>query len=221
MRLFVTATDTGAGKTLATAALAILLRKRGRVVRAIKPVATGATPEDALVLARATSAAVESVTGWTFREPAAPPVSARAEGRSLALGEVIRWVQACESPEPDAALLVEGVGGLLCPLTDDATVADLIADLGYPVLIVARRGLGTLNHTLLTVEAALRRDLKVLGVLVSETQPATTLAEITAPNELRRLLPVPVLGVLPYREPPDPERVADDMAATGVLTVLR
>jgi dethiobiotin synthetase len=217
-RLFVTATDTGAGKTLVTCGLAVLLRRRGRAVRAVKPVSTGGVfppplGEDTLQLSAATGQAIDETTGWAFREPAAPPVAARAEGRSLDLAAVVAWVR---DREQGGVLLVEGVGGLLCPLTDDAVIADLVAALGYPLLIVARRGLGTLNHTLLTVEAARRRGLDVVGVLLSETRPAGSLAEATAPDELRRRLDVPVLGVLPYREPIELGRVADDLAASGL-----
>ncbi len=216
--LFVTATDTAAGKTVTTATLAIFLRRMGRKVRALKPVASGGVPgEDTLFLATATGWPAEEVTGWSFREPAAPPVAARAEGRSLNLDEIVAWVRDRERTD---GLLVEGVGGLLCPLTEDAVIADLIAALGYPVLIVARRGLGTLNHTLLTVEAARRRGLVVVGVLVTETQPPTSLAEATAPEELRRL-GVPVLGVLPFRDPPEPEQLVETLVGTEIPALLR
>jgi dethiobiotin synthetase len=216
--LFITATDTGAGKTVTTAALALLLRRRGKVVRAVKPVASGGVPsEDTLLLAQVTGQNPEETTGWAFQEPAAPPVAARAEGCSLHLDEIVRWVR---DREHSGVLLVEGVGGLLCPLTDATTVADLMVALRYPVLIVARRTLGTLNHTLLTVEAARRRGLDVCGVLVSEVQPVASLAEQTTLDELRSRLDVPVLGVVPYRQPADPERIADDLNHTDVLAVL-
>src|SRR5438067_1143262 len=93
-------------------------------------------------------------------------VAARAAGVRLDLDEIAAAVRRRE--ESGAFLLVEGVGGLLCPLTEDGTVADLVALLGLPLLIVARMSLGTLNHTLLTVEAARRRGLAVAGVVVSE-----------------------------------------------------
>src|SRR4051794_13044454 len=97
------------------------------------------------------------------------------------------------------AVLVEGVGGLLCPLTERHTVADLVAGLDLPLLVVARRSLGTLNHTLLTVEAARARGLRLVGVVVSETAPPGTLAERANVEELRRRLDVPLLAVAPYR----------------------
>ena len=97
-------------------------------------------------------------------------------------------------------MIVEGVGGLLCPLAEGITVADLAIRLDYPVVVVARRSLGTLNHTLLTVEAALARALRVAGVILNGAEPTTDpIAEATNPAELaRRLGPVPILAVLPH-----------------------
>jgi len=217
-RLFITATDTGVGKTLTTSALVVALRRRGHRVWALKPVASGGVPsDDTLALCRVTGATPESVTGWSFHEPAAPPVAARVAGSELSLDAIVAWIRRQQEREPDAIWLVEGVGGLLCPLTETATIADLACRLGDPVLIVARRGLGTINHTLLTVEVALQRGLNLVGVLMTETQPTTTLAERTAPEELQQRLAIPLLGVLPYTDPPDPERLADDLAQMNVL----
>ncbi len=97
-------------------------------------------------------------------------------------------------------MLVEGVGGLLCPLTESALVADWIAKLALPVLIVARRSLGTLNHTLLTLEVAKQRCLRVIGVVVNETTRPASLAEQTNVEELRRWIDVPIRAVVPYQE---------------------
>jgi dethiobiotin synthetase len=102
---------------------------------------------------------------------------------------------------PGSWLLVEGVGGLLCPLTATATVADLAARLEMPVVIVARRSLGTLNHTLLTLEAAKARQLSVAGVIINETTPPEGLADQTNVDELRRLH-VPILAVVPFQDSP-------------------
>jgi dethiobiotin synthetase len=113
------------------------------------------------------------------------------------------------------ALLVEGVGGLLCPLTDDATVADLAAALGLPLVVVARRSLGTLNHTLMTLEVARHRGLKVVGVVVSETEPLAGVAAITAVDEMRRR-GVPVLAVIPHGSP-DPTPDIDWWSLSGPI----
>ena len=197
--LFITGTDTGVGKTEVTAAIARLWRRQGRDFAVSKPVATGGGRDagDTLRLARAAGEAdLEAVTPFAFAEPAAPPVAARASGARLTLEGLAEAVR--RRHRPGGAVLVEGVGGLLCPLSDEHAVADLAFVLGLPLVVVARRSLGTLNHTLLTVESARARGLRLAGVVVSEAAPVAGLAEQSNVEELRRL-GVPVLAVVPYR----------------------
>ncbi|HZY90071.1 MAG TPA: dethiobiotin synthase [Gemmataceae bacterium] len=202
--LFITATDTGAGKTYVTAAACRALRREGRPFRVCKPVATGAEwargrwlAEDTRLLAEAAGEHdLDAVTLWAFPAPAAPPVAARLAGASLALDGLAAAVR--RRAAAGVPVLVEGVGGLLCPLTEAATVADLAADLGLPLLVVARRSLGTLNHTLLTLEVARGRRLRVAGVVVSETAPVSGPAEESNVEELRRRIGVPLLAVVPH-----------------------
>jgi dethiobiotin synthetase len=205
--LFFTGTDTGVGKTVVTAAVARLLRAQGLQVRVCKPVATGANliggrwlSDDTIRLAEAVGDPdYEGVTGWSFSEPVAPPVAARLHGTALVLHEL---AEAVRRRRESGVLLVEGVGGLLCPLTDRETVADLAAALGLPLVVVARRSLGTLNHTLLTLEVARGRGLHVAGVVVCETEPPRALADQTNVEELVRRITVPLLGVLPHQANP-------------------
>ncbi len=205
--LFFTGTDTGAGKTFVVAAIARLLRAAGLAVRMSKPVAAGAThdgsgwvSEDTLLLASAAGVSgreeLDAITPRVLAEPAAPSVAARAAGVELDLRDIAESVR--KQARPGAILLVEGVGGLLCPLTDRETVADLVRELSLPLVVVGRRSLGTLNHTLLTVEAARSRQLAVAGVVISETAQPVSLAERTNVEELRRRLDVPLLGLLPH-----------------------
>ncbi len=203
--LFFTGTDTGVGKTLVTAGVARLLRARGRDLVVCKPVATGARPvgerwlaDDTAVLAEAAGVGDdwEAVTPWAFPDPVAPPLAARRRGVALEVTAIAEAVRRRE--RPGAALLVEGVGGLLCPLTDGGTVADLVRELALPLVVVARRSLGTLNHTLLTLEVAQARGLAVAGVVVSETVPPAGLADETNVDELQRLR-VPILAVVPHQ----------------------
>lgn len=206
--LFLTGTDTGAGKTYVTAAVARLLRQQGRPVRVCKPVATGATlvdghwlSDDTRLLANAADMMAQAVTAWTFAAAAAPPVAAHLAGVELRLEPIAAAVR--QQMEPDALTLVEGVGGLLCPLTGRDTVADLAARLALPVIVVARRSLGTLNHTLLTLEVARSRGLPVAGLVVTETTPASSVAEQTCIEELRRRIDVPLLAVLLHQAGPE------------------
>jgi dethiobiotin synthetase len=199
--LFITATDTGAGKTFVTAAVARIWRRQQRSFRVCKPVATGAESdwsEDTCLLADAAGETdLRAVTPFTFAVPAAPPVAARLARTTLTLKEVSSAVRRLGTG--GKAVLVEGVGGVLCPLTERETVADLAVELGLPLIVVARRGLGTLNHTLLTVEAAERRGLRVAGVVVTETTPVRSVAEETNVEELRRRLDVPLLAVVAHQ----------------------
>src|SRR5947209_7343548 len=154
--LLITGTDTGVGKTEVTAGLARLWRRQGRSFHVSKPVATGADWEQDRWLARDTrrlaeaagETDLEAVTPFSFAEPAAPPLAARLAGWTLTLDDLEEAVR--RRLPAGGAVLVEGVGGLCCPLTADATVADLAGRLRLPLVVVARRSLGTLNHTLLT-----------------------------------------------------------------------
>jgi dethiobiotin synthetase len=203
--LFITGSDTGVGKTLVTAAIARVLREQGRDVRVCKPVATGAEwcadhwrSDDTCRLAEAAGDDdLDAVTPWVLPVPAAPPVAARQAGIVLTLeglAEAVRRRARAGKP-----VLVEGVGGLLCPLTDNETVADLAAVLGLPLLVVVRRSLGTLNHTLLTLEVTRGRRLRLAGVVVNETEPVSGVAQETNVDELRRRLDVPLLCVVPHQ----------------------
>jgi dethiobiotin synthetase len=203
--LFVTATDTGVGKTYVTALVARALCKSGRRVGAYKPVCSGAEVaadgtvswNDVTTLTAAIGGAFDSERVCPLRLQAAlaPNVAARREGATIefeSLCQGARWWQGRVE-----ILLVEGVGGLLCPLTDRQTIADLAAALDYPLLVVARLGLGTINHTLLTVEAARSRGLAVAGIVLNEAEPLASLSGTEEnPVEIERRTQVPVLGIL-------------------------
>jgi dethiobiotin synthetase len=202
--LLVTGSDTGVGKTVTAAAVARQWRREGRPFRVCKPAATGAVwrdgrllSEDALALAAAAGEDdVAAVAPFVYEAAAAPPVAARLAGQELTLGALAAAVR--RRQPPGGAVLVEGVGGLLCPLTAGHTVADLAGELGLPLVVVVRRSLGTLNHSLLTLEAAARRGLRVVGVVVCETTPVCGVAEETNVEELRRRTDVPVVAVIPH-----------------------
>ncbi|MEX0718114.1 MAG: dethiobiotin synthase [Planctomycetaceae bacterium] len=212
--LFITGTDTGVGKTYVTAIIVRELRDAGVRVGACKPACSGAVFDsdglphwgdvDALAAALGGEFDDRLVGPQRFLAPLAPPVAARKEGKRvdalLLRGCVAAWKDRVD------VLLVEGVGGLLCPLTERESVADLAGDLGYPLLIVGRLGLGTINHTLLTVEAAKARALPIAGIVLSESVDRRETAsdegasEATNPEEIAARTDVPVLGVVRFGE---------------------
>jgi dethiobiotin synthetase len=172
--LFVTGTDTGVGKTVVACALARALRARGVDVGVMKPTETGVGPEGpldahALRAAAGSHDPIDDVCPEALALPAAPAVAAAAEGRSIDLPRIRR--AAARLRARHACLLVEGAGGLLVPLAPGFSMADLAAELALPVLVVARARLGTLNHTLLTLEALERRRLALAGVVLCHAEP--------------------------------------------------
>jgi len=197
---FVTATDTGVGKTFVTAALAATLRARGRDVAVFKPVQSGAVADDP----SGDAVLLGADCVYAFSAPLAPLVAARAEGRTIELEPIL--ARAGELAREHELLLVEGAGGLLVPLADDLDLADLAAALGLPLVIVARAGLGTVNHTLLTIEAARARGLDLAGVVLNGKNDEST-AENAALIEERS--GVRVLAQVP--------RLADPADAAGYL----
>jgi dethiobiotin synthetase len=170
--LFVTATDTGVGKTVVASALLAALRARGERVAAFKPVVTGTEdpadadwpPDDAL-LALAAGMRAQDVTAARFGPPVSPHLAAALAGKPLDPA-LLRAAFAAHAADADVTI-VEGVGGLLVPLTPDYRVLDLAHDCELPLVIAARPGLGTINHTLLTLEAARSAGLIVAGVVMT------------------------------------------------------
>jgi len=191
--LLVTGTDTGVGKTYVTAALAAACLRDGRRVGVLKAAQTGPDDDAAWIAARVPGITVQ--TALRYEAAVAPAVAARLEGAPEPGLEPIvaaaRELRACSG-----GLLVEGSGGLLVPINERETFAELALALGLPLLIVVRPGLGTLNHTALTVEVARARGLAVVGVVVCGTSADPDVAERTNLIELGRI--APVLGVLPH-----------------------
>lgn len=200
--LFVTGTDTGVGKTTVAAALAARLVGEGRRVAVFKPVETGcartaagawAADAEQLRAAAGGTQSVEETCGYRFFTPAAPAVAARQEGREIRPEALEAGIAALRERRPDW-LFVEGAGGLLVPLTEELSMADLAARVGLPLLIVARDGLGTINHTLLTIEVARARGLVVAGIVLSATGPEPSSIQQDNVREIERLAAAPYLG---------------------------
>lgn len=214
MNLAVVGTDTGVGKTVVTATLTADLLADGVDARAVKPVQTGfPEDDDAEFVRRACGSEAAAVRLRTYEEPLAPAVAARRADDPIDY-EALRAETRAALETTDVGIL-EGAGGLRVPLSDDPDreIVDLVADLSVPALVVARSGLGTLNHTALTVASLRRRDVPVLGVVLNAYAGASV-AERTNPGRLERMCPCPVwtLSETVLEDAGDVEKLGGELA---------
>lgn len=209
--LFVTGTDTGVGKTVVAGAIVAALRERGRRVAAYKPVVTGIDearepgwPRDHELLAAAAGASAEAVAPLTFGPPVSPHLAAELAGVELDLDAMVVAASAAAAEADADVLVVEGVGGLLVPVTAERTVRDLAVALGFPVVVAARPGLGTISHSLLTLESARSAGLTVAGVVMTPWPEQPNVMERSNRATVARLgaVDVAALGLLPDGSPP-------------------
>lgn len=189
--LVVTGTGTGIGKTVATAALACQARLAGRDVAVCKPVQTGTVDGDDDLAEIGRLAGVDALyPGWRYPEPLAPLAAAQRAGAALPTREELVDLVG-RADDPGRLTLVEGAGGLLVELGEGGvTLRDLAADLGAPVLIVVAAGLGTLNHTALTLEALAAHRIPCAGLVIGAWPAQPGAAEIDNRDALARLAPV-------------------------------
>jgi dethiobiotin synthetase len=199
--VLVVGTDTAVGKTVVAAGLAWALRRRGIDVGVMKPVETGVSTRrrsDAAMLRIAAGAPdpIEDVAPYRLAAPLAPVVAARREGVRLSLDRLVRGYERLAARR--AFVVVEGVGGLMVPLTATTTTLDLAEALRLPVLIVIANRLGAINHTLLTLHAAECRGLTVRGLILNHPRGARRLTERTNRTVLARLRPQLPWAEVPY-----------------------
>jgi dethiobiotin synthetase len=195
--VFVVGTDTGVGKTVVTAGLTGWLRERGTEAVAVKPCQTGYPPDDDAAFVNSVCGAADAaVCLERLSPPLAPEVAARETDEDVTLSYKSIRDGVTEVVTASETAVVEGIGGLRVPLADGREVIDLVADVGLPALVVSRSGLGTLNHTALTVRALRRKGVPVVGVVLNEYEGATT-AERTNPAVIERMTGCPVWPVPP------------------------
>ena len=198
--IFITGTDTGVGKTIVCGVLGLLLKSRGFNVGAMKP--AQCEGHDAQFLKKILDLQDDLALINPFYAP--EPLSPHLAFRRAKIRFDQKRVQVClgELRKRHDIVLVEGAGGLMVPLTDYYYNADLIANLKAEVIIVARLGLGTINHTLLTINEAKKRKFKIKGLIFCQTKPGDkSLPESTNPQEIEKLSGVKVLGIIPYIKP--------------------
>ncbi len=204
--IFITGTDTGVGKTYVASGIAAGLSRLGVDVGVMKPAETGCriragqlVPEDALKLMKAarTSDPLYLVNPYRFKKPLAPSLAAGFEGESIDPFKIKTAFKKLSSIHN--FMIIEGAGGIMVPLRRDYTYLDLVRAFRLPVVVVARPGLGTINHTLLTISALRHGGATILGVVVNYARDARRgLAETTSPSVIEEMSGIPVLAIIAH-----------------------
>ncbi|MEN2986626.1 MAG: dethiobiotin synthase [Thermodesulfovibrionaceae bacterium] len=209
---FITATDTGVGKTIVTAALLRGFIKKGFKVGAMKVIETGCLDKDGILLPSdgmflrdmaEMSESLDLITPIQFENPVSPLVASRLENVKIEIEKIFKAFEVLKKKYE--YLFIEGIGGLMVPIYEEKKrksfyfVRDLIKNLELPVIIVTRPTLGTINHTLLTIEALRSKKISIRGFIINFSEPPKNdIAEKTNPNILKEILDIPLLGVFPY-----------------------
>ena len=208
--IFITATDTGVGKTLVTAALVVCLAQRGIDVGVMKPIETGVSrsakaQSDGARLRRAAGShdPMAEVCPYVFRLPVAPLSAARAERTTVQVATIMRAFHALR--QKHTLMVVEGVGGVHVPITQSLNSIDLIYRMKLPAIVVGQSGLGGINHALLTLHALRRRKIPIVALVLNQRRPVRTKTaraqEQSTVSLLRQLAGVPVVGPSPTALP--------------------
>lgn len=219
--VFITSSGTGIGKTLVTASLAHQLCRAGRTARVLKPVISGFTAEefdesDTAVLLQSqatppTDDAVDRMSPFRFAAPLSPDMAAVRENRSIDFDALVTFCrEAAEGPEE--ITLIEGVGGVMVPLTERDTVLDWMAALGAPCLLVVGSYLGTISHTLTAAGTLTARGLDISAIVISESEESPVPVPETA-ETIQRFLPGIRFAAVPRLPEKEPWREAPDLTA--------
>ncbi len=202
MNIFITGTDTDVGKTVVTAGLAAYFQNKGKKTAVFKPVQSGAETEQGKLVApdlkfvEKINPNVSTLATYNLKHPVAPSLAAELENVKISTDKILKDYSTLASQHD--VVLIEGAGGIMAPIYRDSLVIDLIKKINVPLLIVARPNLGTINHTLLTINAAKQYNIRVLGLIVSNYPQATDdIAIKTAPGIIEDLSGIKVLGCIP------------------------
>jgi len=213
---FIAGTDTGVGKTIMAGAMIKALSFLGHRVGAMKPVESGCgreggllVPFDGMFLKQTAhmDEPVTLVTPCCFESPLAPLAASEIDKKEVDIPEIRRAFKGLSAKY--RAMILEGIGGLMVPVKKDYYVVDMAKEFGLPLLLVARPGLGTVNHTMLSIRCALDEGLEVAGVVINYSKPPQeSLAEKTNPKLLAQICPVPIIGIFPYLSILDEDSIA-------------
>jgi len=199
--IFIAGTDTDVGETVVTAALACCIKNSGNSVAAVKPFQTGTEEEGLLDIEF-----IYKVLGLPFEmndvcpvrlsKPLSPYSAAMQENKEINILSIVSPLKE-KFLTSEGTTLFEGAGGLMVPITKNYFMSDFAKDMGLPVIIVARPGLGTLNHTLLSIEHAKKKGLQILGIVISNYPSNPDLAESLNIAAINKLTEVEIVGVIP------------------------
>jgi dethiobiotin synthetase len=163
---------------------------------------------------------VTLVTPCCFESPLAPLAASEIEKKEVDILEIRRAFKGLSAKY--RAMILEGIGGLMVPVKKDYYVVDMAKEFGLPLLLVARPGLGTVNHTMLSIRCALKEGLEVAGVIINYSKPPQeSLAEKTNPKLLAQICPVPIIGIFPYLSILDEDSIAMAAIKNLDLEVLK
>ncbi len=193
--IFVTGTDTNVGKTIVSAALIYALRERETVCY-WKPIQTGIeTDDDTQTVRELTNGTSDEIfdKGFRLEKPLSPHLSARLAGVEITVEKILNFIK---NKTTDKFWIVEGAGGVLVPLNENELMIDLMKALNLPVLIVSRAELGTINHTLLTIETVRNRALKIAGVIMNGEPNAENRKAIEKFGKVKVLAEIPKFETL-------------------------
>ena len=230
--IFITGTDTGVGKTIVTAAVAAAFTAHGVNTGIMKPITTGEAERSAglsdpdwLVSAMGVTDPPDLIAPYRFRTAAAPLIAAARDGRAIEPARIIGALQALAARHD--CVVVEGIGGVLVPVTPDLFVVDLARQMGLPVLVVARTSLGSINHTLLTLECLRSRGVPILGLIFNNpARPPSVPDESDTIQTILRVSGLRSFGELPYCEglpaawSQHHEQLVGRLAVDGLLQAL-
>lgn len=226
---FITGTDTGVGKTIIAGAVIKALAFLGIRTGVMKPVESGCgregsvlVPFDGMFLKQTAHIddPITLVTPCCLESPLAPMAASERDMIKIDIDEIRRSFSSMA--KKFETMVVEGIGGLMVPIREDYYVIDIAREFGLPLLVVAKPGLGTVNHTMLTVKCALDAGLDVAGVIINYSRPPDSgLAEKTNPKLLGRICPVPILGSFPYLKNLDEDEIARAAMKTLDIEALK
>ncbi len=220
--IFITGTDTGVGKTIVTSALARHLSDQGLKVGVMKPIETGVDEpnklgSDAALLRWAANSqdSADDISPYRFDLPSSPHQAAKAARESI---DIERIIDAFYRIKTDKDIVfVEGAGGLMVPINGGYLMSDLVTQMDLPLLVITRPQLGTINHTLLTTFTARAMELNLCGFLINGMPEKPDTVEMEAPHLLSSLASADLLGVLPFAQGSDQDKVITLAGAIGKL----